>query len=138
MKKFLALLLAISIVFCLGACKRTKPGEFEQNEITLAQTEIISTFGETEKDTKIVAYENGVNYLKYVISDYAKGTKLSEATHWFYYDVDAFNLFCEELDEEKIIEKKDGIFYVKVKSNLANNSDYEKDLEKLKKKYIVK
>ncbi len=125
-------------VLCLAACNRTEPGEFEQSPITVAQMDIVSTFGVSETDTRLVAYENGVNYLKYIVVEYAKGTKLSETTHLFYYDDIAFKAFCDELTDEEIIEKKNDIFYVKIKSNLANNSNYAKDLEKLQRKYIVK
>ncbi len=138
MKKISALILAICAVLCLASCNRTKPGEFEQNPITVAQMDIVSAFGVSETDAKLVAYENGSNYLKYIVVEYAKGTKLSEATHLFYYDEVAFNAFCGELAEEEVIEKKDDIFYVKIKSNLANNSDYAKDFEKLQKSYIIK
>ncbi len=138
MKKFLALFLIVCTLFCLGACKRTKPGEFEQNDITVAQNEIITAFGKTENDIRLVAYEHGSNYLMYVVAEYDKGIKTSEAKHYFYYDVEAYNIFCEDLDEEKVIEKKADIFYVKTKSGIANNGSYEQDLENIQKKYIVK
>ncbi len=138
MKKIIALILVAAAVICLGACGGTKPGEFEQSEISIAQREIISTFGISAKDSRIVAYENGIDYVKYIIVKYSNGVKTEEYTHYFYLSELSFEKHSENIAEDEGAVVEADKLYICQKTNAANTGDYAKDKELIEKDHHLK
>lgn len=140
MKKIISLILAAALLICCSACSgnKTEPGEFEQSEITVAQNEIISTFGITIENSRIVAYENGIDYVKYIVANYSGNVKTDEYTHYFYLNSVAFEKFAENYSENENATVDAEKLYICVATNIADTYDYTKDKALIEEEYIIK
>lgn len=140
MKKIISLILAAASLLCISACSnsKTEPGEFEQSEIALAQNEIISGFGITAENNRIVAYENGIDYVKYIVAKYSDSVKTEEYTHYFCLSEGSFEKISNEFADDESAQIDSEKLYIRVKSNVASVFDYAKDKALIEKDYTIK
>lgn len=140
MKRIIAFAAAIFMLFSFASCSsQPKPGEVEPNPVEKAQKQIISSFGITQKDSRIVAYQGTNDYVKYVVVYYENGIRTDEVTHMFYTNDVAFEAAKEEMSENPhITEIADEKRYISYWSGLSAYGEYEKDLEIIKSEYTLK
>lgn len=139
MKKFIAIIAAAVMLLCTAACSSLpEPGEVEQSPETIAQMEIISSFGITLKDSRIVASQDQNDYVKYVVVNYEDGVKKSEQTYYFYNNDTAYALAKKEKAEEKNITFVDESRYTVQDSGTANTGSYDGDYMLLGKDHIFR
>lgn len=139
MKKLISLFWAAAAMLLLCSCTGgNTQGEVEKDPVSEAQTEIIATLGITVENSRIVAYENENNYVKYIVAYYDNSLKTQEIVHYFYNNNEAFN------KDKKSFEGVDGAEidaskrYIRLASAEANTGSYSTDKAKLAKKYIIK
>ena len=139
MKKIIALISALLIIISLAACSANpKPGEVEPSPIEKAQGEIISSFGFTKENIRIVAYEGTNDYVKYIVAVYNDGKRADERTHYFYTHDVAFEAGSAELKNATDVEIDPEKRYISYKTYVAVSGDYKTDLEIIKQEYTVR
>ncbi len=138
MKKIIALISAVLILFSLAACNRVKPGEVEPSPVEKAQGEIISSLGNTNIDRRIVAYQATNDYIRYISVVYEDGKKVSEDTHYFFITEHSFREYSEKLSNAAGLVIDAEKQYLTYKSAEANTGSYETDLSLIRKEYTVK
>ena len=139
MKKLISLFLAVAAMLLLCSCADgDAQGKVENDPISQAQSEIIATLGITVENSRIVAYENANNYVKYIVAYYDNSLKTQEIVHYFYNNNEAFN------KDKKNFEGVDGAEidasrrYIRLASAEANTGSYSTDKALFEKKYNIK
>lgn len=139
MKKAIAAILAVLVLVLTASCGAApKIGEVEQSPETLVQMQLISTFGTTQKDRRIVASDDENEYVKYVVLEYENGKKTSEKTYYFYNNDTSFALAKKNYaDNEAITFCDEGRYTVENTSDF-NFDSYDEDYMSLGKNYIFR
>ncbi|MBQ3007406.1 MAG: hypothetical protein IJD78_07590 [Clostridia bacterium] len=140
MKRIIALISTLLMIVSLASCSEpTKPGEFEQGPVEIAQNEIISGLGITQKDSRIVAFLGTNEYLRYVVCFYENGIKTDEITHMFYTSDISFENAKKTFEGNKnVTEITDESRYISYWSGVALYGTYEEDLKLIEKEYMIK
>lgn len=126
MKKIIALL-AAAIILLFTACTSSGPDSVAQDPETLLQMEVISSFGITQKQNRIVAYRGENYYLEYFVAMYDGDTKTSEKTYYFYNDTRTYNEFKEKNSDNPVMTFFDDARYVIQDTGIANSGTYDGD-----------
>lgn len=137
MKKLISAVLAVLLLASLCSCA-PKPGEMEQSPESIAQSEIIGTLGRTIKDSRIVAYSDENDYVKYIVVFYENGKKADEVTHYFYNNDIAFERDKPGFEGEKELVVEDEKRYISFKSNEAAAGIYSEDRKIIEQSYKIK
>lgn len=135
MKKIIALLAAAIMLLCTACSSTPKPGELEQSPETLAQMEVISTFGISQKNNRIIGFKGENDFIEYIVVMYNGDTKTSEKTYYFYNNDTAYDNFKEENAENPVLTFFDDARYVTRDSGIANTGTYDGDYMLLGKTY---
>ena len=80
MKRIILILAAVIMVLCTACSSVHTSGNGEENPQIKLQTEVISSFGISQKQNRIVAYKSENEYLEYVVAMYDGNKKTSEKT----------------------------------------------------------
>lgn len=134
MKKIIALLAAAIMLLCT-ACTSSGPDSVEQDPETLLQMDVISSFGITQKQNRIIAYKGENYYLEYFVAMYDGDTKTSEKTYYFYNDTRTYNEFKEKNSDNPTMTFFDDARYVIQDTGIANSGTYDGDYMIAGKKY---
>lgn len=127
MKKIIALLVLAIMLLCTACSGTPKPGEFEQSPETLAQMKVISSFGISQKNDRIIGYKGEDDFLEYIVVMYSEDTKTSEKTYYFYNNDVAYENFKEENADVPVFTFFDDARYVIRDSGTANTGTYDGD-----------
>lgn len=141
MKKIIALISALVLIFSLASCSDSTPklGDVEPTPVEKAQTKIINGLGITIQDSRIVAHEDTNDYVKYVVVYYENGKKTDEVTHMFYTNENSFAAANEEMNGKSEVTQIDAEKrYISFWSGNAYYGTYAEDLELIKEDYIIK
>ncbi len=134
MKRIILLLAALITVLCT-ACSSSDTGLVEQSPETLLQMDVISSFGISQKENRIVAYKGENEYVEYVVAMYDGNKKVSEKTYWFYNSDYAYENFKEENADSKTITFFDDARYGVRDSSIGNSGTYDGDYMLIGKNY---
>ena len=137
MKKIISLFLVL-ITVILGFCACSQSGEFENDDYSKAQMEIIENFSISLENRRIVGFKGENDHLVYIIVEYdEKVQKISETTYYFCFNESVYNAMVDNFkDEPEFNGIKDKIYFT-FKSDKASTGKYESDVEKLKTEFTV-
>ena len=137
MKRIISAVLAALLLLSLCSCA-PQAGELEQSPEAIAQSEIIGTLGRTIKDSRIVAYSDENDYVKYIVVYYENGKKTDEETHYFYNNDLAFDRDKPGFEGETELVVEDEKRYISFKSNEAVGGSYIEDRKIIEQSYKIK
>lgn len=127
MKKIIALLAAAIMLLCTACSSNSEPGKMEQTPETLAQMEVISSFGISQKGNRIIGNRGENDFVEYIVVMYDGDVKKSEKTYYFYNNDIAYDNFKEENSENTVLTFFDDARYVIKDSGMANTGTYDGD-----------
>ena len=137
MKRIISAVLTALLLLSLCSCA-PQAGELEQSPQAIAQSEIIGTLGRTIKDSRIVAYSDENDYVKYIVVYYENGKKTDEETHYFYNNDLAFGRDKPGFEGETELVVEDEKRYISFKSNEAVGGSYSEDRKIIEQSYKIK
>ena len=137
MKRIISAVLTALLLISLCSCA-PQAGELEQSPQAIAQSEIIGTLGRTIKDSRIVAYSDENDYVKYIVVYYENGKKTDEETHYFYNNDLAFGRDKPGFEGETELVVEDEKRYISFKSNEAVGGSYSEDRKIIEQSYKIK
>ncbi len=135
----LAALLAGVFCSCDGVRLKSTLPSMTQNARETAQNNLISSFGVTLKDDKIVAFNSSENkFLEYIYVDYTNGAKVLEKTYYFYSTEEYYEDAKKNYTDAKSVEFNDDACCVIVRTNKASGATYNENFEIIKADYEIK
>ncbi len=135
MKRIILILAAVIMVLCTACSSVHTSGNGEENPQIKLQTEVISSFGISQKQNRIVAYKSENEYLEYVVAVYDGNKKTSEKTYYFYNSGYAYDIFKEENADSEVITFFDDAHYAVKDTSVANTGTYDGDYTAIGEKY---
>lgn len=142
MKRIASVLLLLVLLFSVSACGKVKAPDGVVNEagreLAEKQMEVINTFGRTQTDDRIVAYQGENEYLKYVIVYYEDGVRKEEYTHYLVFGDTAYQRMKAQYADVPEVLIEDETHHIRFRSAEAYGSSYAEDLEIIKANYDLR
>ena len=143
MKRIGWILIAFALLLSLGACSwinnpNSGTKQMSESEMAAKQMEVINTFGRTQKDDRIVAFQGENEYLKYVIVYYANGKRKEEYTHYLVFGDAAYERIKAQYADVPEVLIEDETHHIRFRSAEAAGNSYAEDLEIIKQNYELR
>ena len=143
MKRISCILIMVALLMSLNGCRWiNNPGngttELSQSEMAAKQMEVINTFGRTQTDDRIVAFQGENEYLKYVIVYYENGVRKEEYTHYLVFGDAAYERIKAQYADVPEVLIEDETHHIRFRSAEAVGSNYAEDLEIIKQNYELR
>ena len=144
MKKICCILIVLAMLMGLSACRWiNNPGNgestsFSNSEMAAKQMEVINTFGRTQTDDRIVAYQGENEYLKYGIVYYKDGVRTEEYTHYLVFGDAAYARMKEQYADVPEVLIEDETHHIRFRSAEAVGSNYAEDLKIIQENYDLR
>ena len=123
------------MILCTACNSSTDPENIQQSPETILQMEVISSFGISQKQNRIVAFKGENEYVEYVVAMYDGDRKTSEKTYYFYNSGYAYENFKEENADSKTITFFDDAYYGVKDTSVGNSGTYDGDYMLIGEKY---
>ena len=143
MKRIGWILIAFALLLSLGACNwinnpNSGTKQMSESEMAAKQMEVINTFGRTQKDDRIVAFQGENEYLKYVIVYYENGKRKDEYTHYLVFGDAAYERIKAQYADVPEVLIEDETHHIRFRSAEAAGNSYAEDLEIIKQNYELR